>query len=174
MCYVRDCFRADHLGLDTSYAVDAETGERSELCFKRRKSEDRNLTAPTNKAYLYIPTLPEVLHRRTAWNYERANVHHRLLHAGGFAHFSDVLRTEDLSAHVFDGSEAALSRAVTAWERVFLSLAMPFDRDMVVGLLQRQRDTRILKSHSSTVYNLNEVVAALKDHPDLTELLRLE
>jgi hypothetical protein len=149
VCKVRDCFTSQF-----GIPVD-ENGQRSKLCFDRRKAESGEY-----KAKMIPPKLVKMI-KKTADDVE---LEQKIL-AETFPQFN-VVTMEDLLAYQY--SEDDLTTSVEAWKSFMESWGVPPDMDAIKKFLQKDIGSHKKPGpHSETIYNIDEVKEELlNEHLD--------
>ena len=169
------------------FPVDATDGTRSELCFGRRAGSGAKASgkvstshaspqgdglapahASTSQAYLNTTRLLASLHLRAGAEAASA------LRQRGFGGFA-TLAYEDLAAFQLVATDAlaferALNRSIAAWQALLASWLVPSEprpvRAALCAELGRTQPHPAPPPHRATIYNFDEVEAALRGASD--------
>lgn len=165
VCHVRDCFGRDRKG---TFSVD-DHGERSNLCFKRRHSDQ------VIKAQLNVSDLASRL--RSAQDFVPRMLEQMAL--------TDLPLTEQ---HVFDfdtlydfeeafslSGDAGLQRSASAWRRILSIFGVEMDTEEIADVLRPDAGKWHRELHNVTVFNIEEVARCLQEEAnvDLLQYLRI-
>lgn len=171
VCMVRDCF-SDKLG----FAVDADSGNATQICFQRRKAPGAD-----NRSFKVNLNMTNLL-RRLAYMSNQGQRLGSILKASDFAGF-EIITYEDLSDYQRKASgrtnaTEALDRALDSWSTLLRSWGVTPNYRLIAEYLRAGRDTRDPpKPHSEMIYNYQEVrrliEGELGNWPEFEGLLRL-
>ena len=150
ICQVRDCFEVSD---DVGMPVNATTGERSDICFKRRKlsRDDQPIV------WLNVSTLRKHLDKRTRRNHEVG----AKMRSYGWADAA-VSTTEELLRYVEDTSAASLEASVAAWGRVMHSWRVDHNVSAIRAFLANQDSRGAYPPQPQPLSNRDEVHKALR------------
>jgi len=151
ICNVRDCFGTGAIG----YPVYADNGTRSELCFARRKLDDKAAI----KAYMTNSTQCVV-------NYKGRVQQMKDKFADVIVAPSQAVSTDALFAFEFAGGndEDKLETSKKAWMDLLTPILLRdrLDETAVLGFLRQNAGTRPPpRPHSDTIYNPSDVLEEL-------------
>jgi len=155
-CQVRDCFTGGSKG----YPVDVATGNRSDLCFNRRKYPN-----VTTKAYLKPDTLLQNLaHRVRGQRDLRAKIEGML---GPDVYITQVT-SENLWGFEFGKDK---QQSILEWSKLLIAWGIHPRKD-VIAKVMKDYPMRRLSSHNDTIYNFHELMQKFGDNPIVQNYVR--
>eukprot|EP00928_Gymnodinium_smaydae_P008381 TRINITY_DN13055_c0_g1_i1.p1 TRINITY_DN13055_c0_g1~~TRINITY_DN13055_c0_g1_i1.p1 ORF type:complete len:344 (-),score=95.87 TRINITY_DN13055_c0_g1_i1:225-1256(-) len=159
VCQVKDCFLREEYGKPVD-----KSGEKSDLCFKRRNSRPAN----GYLASLNTTNLSEHLE-----NFMKAHDEEKeRIKAAGFKDFESV-SAEDLLDFEHDNSVDAFKRAVKAWKIFLRSWGVKPSLKVIRDELQQYSGAYKAELQSDTIYNFQEVSDIVRGNAKLQSLLRV-
>jgi len=156
ICRIRDCFDTK-----SGYVVLAATGEKTELCFKRRLSTEEV------KAYLDPSRFMQTLK-----SYVNRNMQHKfkILEWFGFDNFVQI-KTERLFH--FEYGEEYRDESVLEWTKLLNYWGLFPDRKVISTIMDAEGPPRRQeKPHSMTVYNMDFLREQAKKYEVVKKFLR--
>lgn len=160
-CRARDCFEEETIG----YPVDA-FGQKSEMCFERRKLEEKGKTATTTVFFNVDNLIPELekLQERSVQQWPA-----RHLADFGFQNVTTV-STERLLKYETK-QEDGLEASVKEWIRLFSGWRIEASEQLIRSYLLPYVGTHPMRSQKQGIYNWPEVHDAVAVHPNLRHFL---
>ena len=145
ICTVTDCFDQQ-----TGYLV-YDNGNKSDLCFKRRKHPDIKLKVHLNPWKL----VKQLKARKKKLNIDIKNFKQLIAPA-------ESQSTEAMFAYEYTADENAFRQSLKAWASISRSM-LDIDENILENLMRKYQNTRTPPGpHSSIIENYDEVVRVLK------------
>jgi len=145
ICTVIDCFDQQ-----TGYPVN-DNGNKSELCFKRRRHPDIKLKVHLN---------PWILVKEMKARKKKLNIH-----VQSFKQLiapAESQTTEDMFAYEYTADENAFQQSLKAWASISRSM-LDIDENILENLMRKYQNTRTPPApHSNIIENYDEVARVLK------------
>lgn len=155
-CMIKDCMGDQNWG----YPVD-EKGNKSTMCFDRRKSDVKI------KAHVNPYTLVEELHNKM----NEPEILREKMRIGGVKNMK-VLPLSSLSACMYSTDEKSFDTSVSAWSDLLHRLGLKASQKTIRNVLSKNRGTKKLEPHSQSIYNYSEVSDIIAREPEFATILR--
>ena len=147
VCMARDCFNSRR---QYGYPVFATNGTRTDLCFKRRRSDIKV------KAHMNVNNLVEYIHDEESSRRQSIKVLRNFTEAG------EAFVNEELYAYEYTSDEDTFVKSLQLWTKL-LSFATDIDETILTRLMKQYQNKLQLRPHSDVIANINEVTSVLKD-----------